>query len=494
MTYTGAALEQRQAGLLLHITSLPESPGNGDLSHGAYRFVEFLAEAGFGVWQVLPLGPTHEDGSPYQALSAHAGNPMLISLEWLADKGLLSQNDIAAAHAQGGANRQALLQKAYSEFQAAPDTKLQKDFEQYREAQAHWLVDFSRFTAIKAHQHDKPWWQWDKRLRDRDSEAVARFVSDHAQQIAAIEFTQYLFDTQWSELKTYAQAHGVKIFGDMPIFVAHDSAEVWAHRELFSIRKDGHAEKVAGVPPDYFSKTGQRWGNPHYNWERMQADGFNWWLARLETELRRFDLIRIDHFRGLEAYWEIDAKARTAKHGHWVKAPGEALLRRVQEHFGGLPIVAEDLGTITPEVIALRDAFSLPGMKILQFAFDGNRDNPYLSHNHVDNSVVYTGTHDNDTSLGWYQHAQQAQREHMQQYLGYPNLEMPWPLIYSALRSVARLAIVPVQDILALDSGARMNRPGEQQGNWQWRLKGGELDARLAEQCRALNELFDRAP
>ncbi len=485
---------QRRCGLLLHPTSLPGDLAQGDLGHEAFRFIEFCAASGVHLWQMLPLGPTHEDGSPYQCLSVHAGNPLLISLDWLVDRGWLDKSRCPDDTEQHEAYRQHCLQMAWVGFEVAADPDQQQAYEAFQAEHAHWLSDFALYIALRWERGHRPWWEWPAGERDRKPAALKKARQRLANEIAQVQFEQFVFFSQWRELKEYAHQHGLALFGDVPIFVAHDSAEVWAHPEYFSVDALGRAETVAGVPPDYFSETGQLWGNPLYRWDRLQADGFQWWIERLRTQLELFDLLRIDHFRGFEACWEIPATAETAIEGHWVKAPGEALLRALHEAFHQLPLVAEDLGTITPEVVALRQAFSLPGMKILQFAFDGNADNPYLPHNHERHSVVYTGTHDNDTTLSWYKNLNNADQQRVADYLGYAIAkDMPWPLIRSAIASVAELAVLPMQDVLGLGEGNRMNLPGTVEGNWRWRFQWSQLPAELAPRLRHMNRLYGRS-
>jgi len=486
-------LAQRRTGVLLHPTSLPSANEHGDLGHDAYRFVEFLATSGVTVWQVLPLGPTHSDGSPYQCLSVHAGDHQLICLDWLVDRGWLDRKSIPAK--LNASTRRDCLARAFHGFQQHSDAKAQQAFEDFKRAKRDWLEDYVQFQVIRAQQSSQGWLTWPVALRDRNAEHLAQFIVQHTEALEEERFIQYVFFSQWLELRDYAHQHGVLLFGDMPIFVAHDSADVWANRDYFQLDKTGQSTVVAGVPPDYFSATGQRWGNPHYDWARMQADGFAWWLGRMHTQLDLFDLIRIDHFRGFEAYWEVAATAKTAEGGHWVKAPGEALLQRLYDEFHELPLVAEDLGIITPEVEALRDQFHLPGMKILQFAFGSGPENPYLPHNCVPNSVIYTGTHDNDTTVGWYESCDPTVREALDDYLACrAAADMPWPLIRTALASVCRLAVLPMQDLLELDSQYRMNIPGTSEGNWQWGFDWTQLPVDLAKRLRHLNSVYGRIP
>jgi 4-alpha-glucanotransferase len=487
---TYQALDKRRAGILLHPTSLPGANDHGDIGHQAYRFVEFLHSAGISVWQMLPLGPTHEDGSPYQCLSVHAGNPLLISMDWLIDRGWL-ESCAAPGKRTNDKLRLRCIKKAFKKFLEIKDDYYLRYLD-FIERESYWLADYSLFIAIRIQQNNAGWVYWPGELRERDGKAMQRARVKLKREIDRIQFEQFVFFQQWLELKQYAHNHNVMVFGDMPIFVAHDSAEVWAHREYFSVDEHGQAISVAGVPPDYFSATGQRWGNPLYDWERMQNDGFIWWTNRMQTQLELFDLVRIDHFRGFESYWEIPADEETAINGHWIRAPGWELLEKLHEKFNPLPIIAEDLGIITHEVDELRKAFNIPGMKILQFAFSGDASNPYLPHHHEENCVVYTGTHDNDTSLAWFQSLSDGERQKVDEYLGNSSDPMPWPLIRSALSSVSRLCIIPMQDILSLAQGHRMNTPGTQGDNWQWRFGWEQVPEDLAHKLKGMLELYQR--
>lgn len=480
-------LAQRRSGVLLHLTSLPGNDDCGTLGEDARRFVDFLCDAGFRVWQLLPLGPTHEDGSPYLCLSAHAGNPRFIDPQELLQRGWLSRKQAEDSSLKSPAHI------AWQGFSAIASDAERAEFESFKTATANWLPDYALFMSLRRHFDNHSWIHWPAPLRQRDAAALAQARIDHADAIEAICFEQFLFDMQWQKLHRYAQERGVALFGDIPIFVDHDSADVWAYQQQFDLDADGNPNVVAGVPPDYFSATGQRWGNPLFRWEQMEADDFSWWRARVATQMRCFDLIRIDHFRGFDAYWEIPATEPTAIAGRWMPARGEALFRRLVEEYGELSWVAEDLGTITAEVKQLMEQFHFPGMKILQFAFDGGNDNPYLPHNHQPYSVVYTGTHDNDTSLGWYQGLSSELRQRVDDYLGWPTEAMPWPLLRAALASVARLAIVPMQDLLELDSSHRMNQPGTVTGNWRWRFAWADLPTDLAGKLRHLNQIYDRS-
>jgi 4-alpha-glucanotransferase len=459
---------------------LPGKREQGDLGQDARRFIDFLQASGLTVWQMLPLGPTHADGSPYQCLSVHAGNEALISLDDLVEKGWL---DAAAA---GSLPFQACLKQARSGFEKSATQSVKAGYVEFRATHAGWLDDYARYRAIRETQGALSWYRWPAALRDREPAAMDAFSAKQAGLVEQICFEQYLFFMQWYALRAYAHQQGVILFGDMPIYVAHDSADVWANRQLFTIDTSGRLEVIAGVPPDYFSETGQRWGNPLYRWDRVSEQDYCWWLDRFTTQLALFDMLRIDHFRGFEKYWEIPAAAATAVDGRWVAGPGAALFARLQQHFGDLPLVAEDLGTITPEVDALRLAFGFPGMKILQFAFDGGDDNPYLPQNHEPLSVVYTGTHDNDTTLGWYESLADADRHKVDAYMPADSPGMPWALIRVALESASQLAIIPMQDLLALGSDARMNTPGTNIGNWRWRFTWDQISPELAPRVRAL--------
>jgi len=471
-------LNQRRAGVLLHISSLPSANYVGDLGAEAYRFVDFLHTIGASVWQTLPINMPHADNSPYQCLSAHAGNPDFISMEALQALGLLAKDDLTGLII----DKSCLIAKAYLEFSQSGDNKQQQIFTEFCKKHMHWLKDFALFLALRNKFNQAGWQYWPEDYKNRDAKALKLASKELAQEIAVIQFAQFLFFSQWLSLKAYAATKNVYLFGDIPIFVAYDSAEVWAQPYLFKLDADKNMAVVAGVPPDYFSETGQRWGNPHYNWDAMAAEGYTWWISRMTTQSELFDIVRIDHFRGLEAAWEIPSNEDTAINGQWALAPGDELLAAITAALPNICLVAEDLGIITDEVNALRIKYNLPGMKILQFAFSGTEDNPYLPHHIEANSVVYTGTHDNDTTVGWYNGLDEQQREHVHAYLrGYrseqPEVVMPKDLIDMALESKANLAIIPMQDILAQDSSHRMNIPGTSSGNWHWRFNWQQLSA-----------------
>ena len=482
----------RRAGVLLHPTCL-RSPW-GLLGQASRRFVDFLKLAGIGIWQTLPIGPTHGDKSPYQSLSAHAGNPDFIDLAELVPWGLLQGSELDQANS--GAGRQSLLAIAAERFFArtgasgiGPDLA---GYEQFRATNDFWLEDFSLFCAIRESLYGQEWVNWPAGLRDRDGEALNTFSQQFQDSIRRISFEQYLFHYQWQSLRTYARDRGVLLFGDIPIFVAHDSADVWANRKLFKLDPEGHATVVAGVPPDYFSAEGQHWGNPIYDWEAMAQDDYLWWHQRLESQRHLFDLIRIDHFRGLHAYWEIPADNPQPRNGYWVPGPADSFLSSCYQAFPDLSLVAENLGIISDEVESLRTRFRMPGMTVLQFGFDGSPDNPHLTHNHWRRDLVYTGTHDNDTTLGWYYSLDDQTRNYVNRYLGSDGQDMPWPMIRAVFASVSSLAVVPLQDFLGLGSEARFNTPGTTENNWAWQLDWSQLCPELADRIRNLVGLYGR--
>jgi len=453
-------MDRRRAGILLHPTSLP----SGNLGD-AWRFVEFLSESGASLWQMLPLGPTHAEGSPYHCQSMHAFHPGLLSVERLIESGWLET---------GQASREHLLASALASLQRPDRAGKRIAFESFCAGHAFWLEDYALYQVLREQYAGRPWWEWPATLRDREPAALEAAAVELAGNLNRVRIEQFLIASQFAELREYAQVRGVRLFGDVPIFVAHDSAEVWAHRDCFKLDRKGQPRTVAGVPPDYFSASGQRWGNPHYDWSRIEADGFRWWHERFATELERFDLLRIDHFRGFESCWEIPVNEPTAMNGRWVPVPGDALFDSLGKQFGELPLVAEDLGIITPEVTALRKRHGLPGMLVLQFAFDGGADNPYLPHNHVPDAVVYTGTHDNDTTLSWFEGLDKPMQHTVLDYLGTAE-PMPRALVHAALNSVATLAVIPLQDVIGLGAGHRMNTPGTVSGNWKWRFGWEQL-------------------
>lgn len=505
---------RRVSGVLLHPTSLPSPYGIGDLGPDALAFVDFLAAAGQGVWQMLPLGPTGYGDSPYQCFSAMAGNPMLVSPERLAEEGWITEADLAslaclprevADFDQLIAPRQQVLARAFAAFEARGTSVQQAAFSVFCDSHAWWLDDVALFLALKEAHDLRSWTTWPTPLRDRDATALAAARDRHADDIRRHQFVQWQFFTQWQALHEAARARGVEIMGDMPIFVAHDSADVWALPGQFALWPDGRPRAVAGVPPDYFSATGQLWGNPLYRWDEMEADGFAWWIRRVRMTLALVDRVRLDHFRGFVAYWEVPGDAATAMHGVWRQGPGGALFEALSEALGPLPIVAENLGFITPDVEAIRERYGLPGMAILQFAFGTDPQAPaFLPHNYTRDRFAYTGTHDNDTMLGWARGAAgdstrdaedvRRERRYAEAYLGATGDQLAWAAIRGVMASVADTAIVPAQDILGLGSEARMNVPGRASGNWRWRMQRGALTDTHARRLRELADLYGRLP
>jgi 4-alpha-glucanotransferase len=480
--------QKREAGILLHPTSLPGDGPSGELGDEALRFIDFLAAAGQSLWQVLPLGPVHEDRSPYQSLSAFAGSPELIGRAWLLQQWWPEGEWERLA----ALPREELLEQTYEHFSGRRDDERHRAFGGFCREHAHWLEDYALFRVLKRRFSQRSWVEWPARYRDRLPAAMEELRLSESRMLGCYRFEQFLFFSQWQRIKAYANDRGVRILGDMPIFVSHDSADVWACRDAFELDAAGHATVVAGVPPDYFSETGQRWGNPLYDWDWMEADGFQWWHRRIAHKWHLYDLLRIDHFRGFEACWEIPAHEETAVNGRWVQVPGDEMFASLAARFGTLPIIAEDLGIITDEVRALRKKYGFPGMLILQFAFDSGQDNPYLPHNHTEDSIVYTGTHDNDTTLGWYRSLTSEQRQRVLAYLGMPGEPMPWPLIEAAYASIARQAIIPLQDALALDGEHRLNVPGTTEGNWRWRFQWEMLPDGLAERLAGMAARYGR--
>lgn len=502
MTEPSAKNPNRSSGVLLHPTSLPGPFGIGDLGPQAHAWVDTLVRAKQRWWQILPLGPTGFGDSPYQCFSAFAGNPNLISPQLLQESGLLDAADIAGAgfsaervdYGAVMAFKNKILGRAWENFQAGRSPNLRGDFDQFRRENAGWLDDFTLFIALKEAHGGRSWQQWPGPLKVREPAALRHARNTLADPIGRHSFRQFLFARQWTRLKRHANERGIRIIGDTPIFVAGDSADVWANPELFLLNERHEPTVVAGVPPDYFSATGQLWGNPLYNWPALKKSGYAWWVRRLREMLKQVDLIRLDHFRGFEAYWEVPAGMPTAEKGRWVTGPGGDLLETLRRELGELPLIAEDLGLITPEVEELRDQFELPGMRILQFAFDGERDNPYLPHNFVRNTVVYTGTHDNDTTRGWYQSVSEELRDRVRRYLGRDGRDIAWDFIRLAWSSVADYAVVPLQDLLNLGAEARMNIPGRGEGNWNWRLSDGMVNAGVLDRLAELTITYGRGP
>ena len=502
----------RASGILLHPTSLPGPFGIGDLGPEAYAFADFLEAAGQSLWQILPLGPTGYGDSPYACYSAFAGNTLLVSPEHLVADGLLTTDDLAdipefekervdfeAVHKY----KDLIVRRAFAASRRGTDPKLRSAFAEFCRRHVSWLDDYALFRSLKDAHGGVAWNEWEPALVRRDPRALARAGQELSEQIEAQKFYQFLFFRQWFALKADCNQRGIKLVGDIPIFVAHDSSDVWTSPNQFKLNKDGSPIVVAGVPPDYFSATGQLWGNPLYNWERMRADGFKWWIKRVHATLETVDIVRIDHFRGFAACWEIPGGDKTAERGRWVEAPGKELFTAIREALGKLPIIAEDLGVITPDVEALRDDFGFPGMRILQFGFGSDTKNMDLPHNYHKNVVVYTGTHDNDTAVGWFssvagagstRDARQIARERKLclKYLDTEGEEINWDFIRAVLASVANTAVVPLQDVLGLGTEARMNLPNSTEGNWAWRVKPQALTDEVAARLRELTELYGR--
>jgi 4-alpha-glucanotransferase len=500
----------RSSGVLLHPTSLPGPFGIGDFGQEARGFVDFLAEAGQAYWQIMPLGPPGYGNSPYSTISAFAGNVNLISPEDLVAAGLLDKSDVdeppafpedQTDHGRVMALKRGLLERAFHHFKgrAHDDHELQRDYESVLEPTKSWIDDYALFAALKDAHDGAAWFTWQPALARREPAALAAARIDLGDRIEAHRFYQYVFRRQWLDLKHYANAHGIRVIGDTPLFVAHDSADVWARPHLWKLDTDGRPSVVAGVPPDAFSATGQLWGSPLYNWDRLRDEGFGWWIDRVREVLNLVDVVRLDHFRGFSACWEVPATAETAEHGAWVEAPGRALLRAVTGALGGsdLPIIAEDLGTITDDVHRLREEFGFPGMRVLLFAWSGGPHNPHLPHEYPRNVIAYTGTHDNDTVVGWFRHrsshtatqAERLERSNCLRYLGTDGARINWDFIRAVHTSVADVSILPLQDLLGLDSTARMNTPGRASGNWSWRLRPGVLAA--SDACAHLRDMTD---
>jgi 4-alpha-glucanotransferase len=506
--------QQRSSGLLLHITSLPGRFGSGDIGPAAYAFADLLHAAGQQLWQILPIMPVGFGHSPYAALSTFAGNPLLISPELLVEEGLLLPGDLDDTPVfptpinfeRADHHRRRLLERAFERFEEDPARIDGSAFADFCERNAGWLDDYALFVTIKEENDLVAWTDWrEEDLRRRIDEELRNARRHYATEIRKRRFWQFLFDRQWSDLRTYCNERGIRIFGDLPIYVAHDSADVWTRPDLFHLADDGRPTLIAGVPPDSFSATGQRWGNPIFRWERMREEGFAWWIQRIGKALEFFDILRIDHFRGFEAYWEIPADEPTAVNGRWVQAPGAELFEALEQAMGNTPIVAENLGVITPGVTALMEQFEIPGMAVLQFAFDGDASSYHLPHNHVRDQVVYTGTHDNDTTVGWWDgragttdaSVVESARGFARAYLDLDagrEAEAHRALVRAALASPANMCVVPVQDILSLGNEARMNMPGTLDGNWTWRLEEGQLDEAAISLLRDLTRLYGRDP
>lgn len=486
---------ERSSGVLLHITSLPGRSGIGTLGKNAYQFIDFLEEAYQKNWQILPTGPTGYGDSPYQTFSAFAGNPLLIDLQKLVDIGLLQQDQISLPAQLEGVRidfgalinwKIPILKIAFTGFQETAEYKA------FCNKQAFWLEEYAMFMALKQKFNGKSWSNWEKSYKFRETDALSKARNELDSEIKFQKFLQFMFFQQWQELKTYIKAKGISVIGDLPIFIAMDSADAWAKHEIFQFDQQLNPTAVAGVPPDYFSETGQLWGNPLYNWESLQENDFKWWKERFRASLAIADLIRVDHFRGFAGYWSVPYGEENAVRGKWIKAPGVSLFQSLQQEFAELPIIAEDLGVITEDVVELRDKFGFPGMKILQFAFGTGPENAYLPENYQENCVVFTGTHDNDTTVGWFRKLPDNLKKDVCDYLKTDGSNIHWDLIRTAWRSRANLAITPMQDLLGLDSEARMNTPANLGDNWQWRLRETDLNLELAHKLRDLTWECDR--
>ena len=493
----------RYSGVLVHPTSFPSPYGIGDMGRGAHEFIDFLAMAGQHLWQVLPLGPSGNGNSPYQSYSVFAGQTLLISPELLIEKKLLTEADVhpipefnadRVDYDKVTTYKTSLFKKAYEHFRHTADKNLLEEYDSFQSNNQYWLDDYCLYMAGKDYHNGLPWYEWEDSLLDPTPKERASWMKLLASEIDYYRFIQFAFFSQWYELKDYANKKGIAIIGDIPIFTAPDSADVWANKELFKLDSKGHPLEVAGVPPDYFSATGQLWGNPLYDWDAMKDDGYRWWIERVRNQLDQVDYIRIDHFRGFEAYWAVPAGEETAMNGKWKKGPGEALFEAIQKALGEeLPIFAEDLGIITPEVEKLRDTLGFPGMKILQFGFDGTGESTFLPHQlSTRNCICYTGTHDNDTTCGWYEHTSEQNKDKVLRYMNTDASSVSWDFIRTCLGTIAKYAIFPVQDLLKLGSEHRMNTPGTATGNWEFRYRSGLLDEGMAKGLKQMTELFGR--
>ncbi|MDO9511527.1 MAG: 4-alpha-glucanotransferase [Bacteroidales bacterium] len=493
---------ERKSGILLHISSLPNNEGIGTLGKEARIFIDFLSMAGQRQWQILPLGHTGYGDSPYQSFSTFAGNPLLISLSEMVSSGWLVEQQISACHnlsknkVDYGAvivEKFKILWEAWQGFNEVASREDKIAFSGFCSQNTEWLDDYALFMELKNVHQGEPWYSWENKYRIYNKESFTEFISIHQVRILFWKFLQFVFSNQWRSLKLYANDHNIEIVGDLPLYIAHDSADAWANSAVFQFDDNKNPTHVAGVPPDYFSETGQLWGNPLYDWNYLRQTGFKWWLDRVGKCLEWYDMLRIDHFRGFAAYWSVPFTETTAINGQWVNAPGKELFDAIKQRFGSTPIIAEDLGVITPDVEELRDSLGFPGMKILQFAFQPAKDNEYLPHNYVNpNCVCYSGTHDNDTVLGWFDSLDPDTRESVKHYIPGGGESFAWKVMRLAWRSTAAYAIAPMQDLLELGSEARMNVPGKPDGNWQWRFRNGDLTKELALQLKSMSRLYDR--
>jgi len=493
---------ERSCGILCHITSLPNKMGIGTMGKEAYDFLDFLILTKQKIWQILPLGHTGYGDSPYQCFSAFAGNPLLIDLNKLVSESFLSKNDLntteyfSESEVEFGKVIQAkepILQAAFKNFQAKASKVDRAKFQSFCNESVHWLTDYSLYVALKEHFEGKPWYEWPDDIKLRNSNAIDYYKNELKEKIEFYKVVQYFFFKQWHELKSYANMNNIKIMGDIPLYISYDSADAWSKPELFMFDINRNPIKVAGVPPDYFSETGQLWGNPLYDWQYSRETGFAWWIERIQANFKLYDILRIDHFRGLAGYWAVPYGEKTAQNGEWLDALGMEMFDAVFEKLGQLPIIAEDLGVITPDVEEMRDSFGFPGMKILQFAFDSAEENNFLPHTYSKNCVVYTGTHDNDTCMGWFNSSNPEDRGFLKNYIH--NLDeknFSWELIRLAWASVANIAIAPIQDILSLGNEARMNFPGKASGNWAWRMKNDQLTDQIVGRLKQVTETYFR--
>ena len=495
-------MQERASGILLHPSCLPSRGGIGDFGPAAYAFLDFLTEARQSVWQILPLAPVGYGNSPYSALSAFAGNPYLVSLERLAERGWISADRVATLpdgvspvdYSQIEAKKMPLLEEAARTFLQEADPEGRKRFDEFCWLNGWWLEDFVLFLVLRRLHGSKSWNEWPREFVERRPETIAKAKQDYGQELSVNRAIQFFFFEQWRALHEECRHRGIRVMGDAAIFVSFDSADVWAHPDIFRLNEDLSPEVVAGVPPDYFSKNGQRWGNPLYRWDVLASRRYDWWVQRMKWQLQLCDILRIDHFRGFESYWEIPAEEETAVKGRWVKGPGEHFFNVLRHELGDMPVVAEDLGMITKDVVALRDRVGIPGMKVIQFGFGDPGAHMYLPHKYIENTVAYTGTHDNDTCVGWFENCSGAEREAARHYFGEAPDGIHWAMIRAAETSIARLCIIPLQDLLGLDSNSRMNIPAHPEGNWTWRFKPDALTPELAKKLAAITDIADRAP
>ena len=494
-------LKERASGILLHPTSLPGKYGIGTLGKNAFNFIDFLVKSRQKIWQILPLGPTGFADSPYQCFSSHAGNPNLIDLELLVKSHLIRKEDLEQLPVFDDKQvdfelvqtvRAPLLEKAFVNFQELSDHTEKLRYRNFLKDQRHWLNDYALFRAIKEHFNQKPWYKWEESIKRKEEEVVQKYHSQLLSRVEFHKFLQYIFFRQWMDVKEYAHKKQIRIIGDIPLYVALDSADSWANPGIFEFDDHLNPIRVGGVPPDYFSATGQLWGNPLFRWDVLKQTGYQWWIDRIRTNLFLFDIIRIDHFRGFAAYWAVPYGEKTAIKGSWLPGPGKDFFEAMRNAFEDLPVIAEDLGVMTQEVEDLRDEFMLPGMKILEFAFDSSEANDYLPHNFIKNCIVYTGTHDNDTVAGWFKETGREDRKLVLDYLNTGEKDIHWSFVRLAWASVANTAIVPMQDLLGLDSNSRMNLPGTTEGNWKWRATSGDFSDQLAANLANITEIYGR--